>query len=146
MASYSKEFKESIIEKMMPPNSQSVAQIHRDTGINASTLYNWKNQYKSRGKAVPANPSNPEQWPGQDKLSVVIETAPLNEQALSEYCREKGLYVEQVERWKKDAISGYHGSQTISADEHRELKQLKKKHQQIEKELRRKEKDRKSVV
>jgi len=71
---------------------------------------------------------------------VVIETAPLNEQALSEYCREKGLYVEQVERWKKDAISGYHGSQTISADEHRELKQLKKKHQQIEKELRRKEK------
>ena len=55
---------------------------------------NWRNQYKNKGKAVPADPSNPENWSAQDKLAVVIETASLNEQALSEYCRKKGLYAE----------------------------------------------------
>ena len=42
---------------------------------------------------MPADPSNPENWSGEDKLSVVIETAALNEQELSEYCRKKGHLV-----------------------------------------------------
>ncbi|WP_374109631.1 transposase, partial [Thiolapillus sp.] len=88
MPRYSREFKETIVQKMMPPNAQSIAQIHRDTGVSEPTLYNWRNQYKNKGKAVPADPSNPENWSAQDKLAVVIETASLNEQALSEYCRK----------------------------------------------------------
>nr|VFK66832.1 MAG: hypothetical protein BECKTUN1418D_GA0071000_16001 [Candidatus Kentron sp. TUN] len=30
----------------------------------------------------------------------------MNEQELSEYCRENGLYVEQIERWREPAIAG----------------------------------------
>jgi len=71
----------------MPPNSQSVAQIQRITGISEPTLYTWRNKYQREGMAVPADPSNPENWSGQDKLVVVIETAALNEHELSEYCR-----------------------------------------------------------
>ena len=54
---------------------------------------------------MPADPSNPEQWSGQNKLAVVIEIASLNEQNLSEYCRGKGVYVEQIDRWKEAAIA-----------------------------------------
>jgi len=43
MPKYSEEFKEKIVQKMMPPNSQSVAQISRDTGVCGPTLYTWKN-------------------------------------------------------------------------------------------------------
>ena len=125
---------------MMPPNAQSVAQIHRDTGACEPTLYNWRNQYKNEGRVVPADPSNPENWSGQDKLAVVIETASLNEQALSEYCRKKGLYVEQIIRWKELALGGYEAQGRLSADERRELKQTRKQKRQIEKELKRKEK------
>ncbi|WP_419594320.1 transposase [Thiolapillus sp.] len=41
MPRYSREFKETIVQKMMPPNAQSIAQIHRDTGVSEPTLYNW---------------------------------------------------------------------------------------------------------
>lgn len=82
----------------MPPNAQSVAQVSREVGVPAITLYNWRNQFRDRGNTVPADPSNPEDWSGKNKLAVVIETAALNEQELSAYCREKGLYVEQVRR------------------------------------------------
>ena len=125
---------------MMPPNSQSVAQISRDTGVSDVTLYTWRKQYQREGIAVPADPSNPENWSGQDKLAVVIETAALNEQELSEYCRKKGLYAEQVIRWKDLAMSGYDTPESLTKTERRELQQLKKKNRKTEKELRRKEK------
>ena len=116
MARYSKEFKESMVQKMMPPNAQSIAHIHRDTGVSEPTLYNWRNQYKNQGRAVPADPSNPENWSAQDKLAVVIETARLNERALSEYCRKKGLYTEQIIRWKTQALEGYEAPERLSAE------------------------------
>src|SRR5690606_39989932 len=57
------------------------------------------------GHVVPADPSNPESWSGADKLAVIIETAALNEHELSEYCRKKGLYPEQVQRWREGAAA-----------------------------------------
>ena len=68
MPRYSEEFKEKIIQKMMPPNSQSVAQISRETSISEPTLYTWKTQYQREGKVVLADPSNPENWRGEDKF------------------------------------------------------------------------------
>ncbi|WP_419583373.1 transposase, partial [Thiolapillus sp.] len=62
MPRYSREFKETIVQKMMPPNAQSIAQIHRDTGVSEPTLYNWRNQYKNvtthpyQHRAVPKRP------------------------------------------------------------------------------------------
>ena len=79
MPRYSEEFKEKIVQKMMQPNSQSVAQISRETGVCEPTLYTWKKHYQREGVAVHADPSNPENWSGEDKLAVVIETAALNE-------------------------------------------------------------------
>lgn len=89
---------------------------------------------------VPADPSNPESWSGEDKLAVVIETAALNEQQLSEYCRSKGLFPEQVQRWRESAVAGAAGPARLSAGEQRELQSERKKTRQLEKELQRKEK------
>ncbi len=140
MSQYSEEFKGKIVQKMMPPNSQSVAQIHRDTGIPEGTLYTWKNNLRSKGEAVPANPSNPENWGGKDKLAIVIETASLNEQELSEYCRKRGFYTEQVASWTEGAIAGNDAPERLNKVDRRELQQLKKKCRNTERELRRKEK------
>lgn len=125
---------------MMPPNALSVAQISRETGVSEQTLYNWRNRIRHQGKAVPADPSNPENWSGANKLAVVVETAALNEQELAEYCRRKGLYVEQVKRWREAAIAGAETGRPLSAAERRELLQDRKKIRQLEKELRRKDK------
>ena len=125
MPRYSEDFKEKILQKMMSLNSQSVAQIISKTGIREPTLYTWKRKYQREGKAVPADPSNPENWSGENKLFVVIETAALNEQELSEYCRKKGLYAEQVASWREISISGHDTSDRLSKAERRELQQLK---------------------
>ena len=84
MPRYSEEFKAKVVEKMMPPNARKVADVHRETGVSEPTLYAWRREFQNRGHAVPADPANPESWIGRDKLAVVIETAALNEQSLSE--------------------------------------------------------------
>ena len=61
MPTYSTEFKDNIVRKMMPPNSQSVEQICKEAGLSRSTLYAWKQQYRSKGHLVLANPSTPDQ-------------------------------------------------------------------------------------
>nr|VFK15062.1 MAG: hypothetical protein BECKLFY1418C_GA0070996_101248 [Candidatus Kentron sp. LFY] len=72
---------------------------------------------------------------------MVIETAALNEQELSEYCRENGLYVEQVKRWKESAIAGNEPSEhLLNKAERHEWQKDKKKLCQLQKELNRKEK------
>jgi len=89
---------------------------------------------------VPADPSNPESWSGENKLAVVIETSALNEQELAEYCRRKGLYPEQIQRWREAAAGGNDDTQRLSPAERRELQAERKKTRRLEKELRRKDK------
>ena len=140
MPRYDEEFKAKVVEKMMPPNARTVADVHRETGISEPTLYAWRRQFQNRGEAVPADPGNPESWSGRDKLAVVIETAALNEQALSEYCRREGLYPEQVERWKEAAMAGSADPQRLTRDERAAWQKDKKRARNLERELRRKEK------
>lgn len=88
---------------------------------------------------MPADPSNPENWSGKNKLAVVIETAALNEQELSAYCREKGLYVEQVRRWRDAAESGADMHRPMTASDRQEWKKERKKLRKLEKEVARKD-------
>lgn len=139
MPKYSEGFKQRTMQMMMAPNATSVAQVSRDTGVAEQTLYNWRNQLRCEGTSVPADSSNPEKWSGENKLAVVIETAALNEEELAEYCRRKGLYAEQINRWREAAISGAERLRPMSATERQELQKERKKTRKLEKELRRKD-------
>ena len=108
---------------MMQPNSQLVAHISLETGVCQPCILR-KNIIRER-VAVPADSSNPENWSGEEKMVVVIETTALNEQELSEYCRKKGLFTELVARWKEMAMSGYYAPERLTKAERRELHQLK---------------------
>ena len=50
---------------------------------------------------MPASEKDPKGWGATDKFRVVLETPGLNATELSAYCRERGLYREQVERWRQ---------------------------------------------
>lgn len=140
MPRYEDGFKERAVQMMMPPNAKSVAEVSRETGVSEPTLYNWRNQFREQGVAVPADPKNPENWSGESKLAVVIETAALNETELAEYCRQKGLYAEQIQRWREAAITGAGSRDQMSTEERRDLQKERKKSRKLEKELKRKEK------
>ena len=135
MASYSQEFKDQIVRKLMSPTVMSVAALSRETGIPSPTLYAWKKHYRSEGFVVPSKSSPSDQWDAKTKLAAVIDTAALNQAERSEYCRQHGLYPEQLDAWK--AMFESLDAVPVSS---RELSQAKKKTKQLEKELRRKEK------
>ena len=140
MTNYSIEFKESAVKKMMPPNAVSVPTLKRELGVSDVTLYKWRNEYRNKGNAVPGSDINPDKWVAKDKLAVVIETAALNESELSEYCRRKGLYPEQVQRWREAALKGYELEEKIQHQHSHSRKKDQRKIKKLESELRRKEK------
>jgi hypothetical protein len=51
-----------------------------------------------QGELVPASEKDPEGWTAADKFTVVLESAGFNATELSAYCRERGLFPEQVDR------------------------------------------------
>jgi len=104
MPRYSEERKAAVIEKMMPPRNTSIPKLAEETGISDATLYNWRKRARLEGFAVPADGKNSEQWSSADKFAVVLETASMNEAQLGEYCREKGLYSEQIAAWREACL------------------------------------------
>jgi transposase len=137
---YSKEFKESAIKKMMSPNPVSIPKLSSETGVSDVTLYKWRNLYRNKGVAVPGDNSKPDNWSAGDKVAVVIETASFNEAEVSEYYRSRGLYKEQITRWKIEALSGYEKSSQVKKAQILNRRENKQKIKKLERELNRKEK------
>lgn len=137
---YSTEFKEAVVQKMMPPNAMPVPALCKETGVSDVTLYKWRKEFRNKGIAVPGNDSRPDSWSAQDKLAVVIETAGLNEIALSAYCRERGLYPEQVVSWREAALKGYERDEQLQQQQTSSRKEDRRKIKKLESEVRRKDK------
>ena len=95
---YSKERKEAVLRKMMPPQNRSIVELAKEEGIAEATLYNWRREARNRGLLLPDSDVGPEGWSARDKFNAVLESAALNEAELSEYCRKKGWYAEQLEQ------------------------------------------------
>ena len=124
----------SVIQKMMPPHNIPVAQLERETGISNVTLYTWRKQAREQGAPVPGDGKNPEQWSAENRFAVLMETAALNSAELSEYCRSKGLYPEQIARWKADFIAGSEQPAIQRQQQRITQHQERKRIQQLEKE------------
>lgn len=134
MTRYSPELKQQIVKKMLPPNSQSVAAVSRDTGISKPTLYAWKKQLRQQGYVVPTNASAPDRWDAKTRLAAVIRTASMNEAERSAYCREHGLYVEQLDAWKQ----AFEASDAAASQA--DVAALRRDNRKLARELHRKEK------
>lgn len=137
---YNKEFKDSILRRMMPPENISIAKLSEETGVTETTLYKWRNEARIKGYATPGDGRGAESWSTEDKFLIVMETYSMNEEELSAFCRSKGLYKEQIEAWR-DACKNANGrelSQTRQLST--ELREEKKRAKLLEKDLQIKEK------
>jgi transposase len=138
MKNYPDEFKASIIARLLPPNNAYVPELAKETGVPQDTLYMWR--LKARGhRAKPVSNKPPMAGlSSEDKFNIVIETASLNEEELSVYCRRKGLYPDQIRNWKKLCLKANESSERKVDRE--KLRQQEKENKQLKTELRRKEK------
>jgi len=139
MPRYSQERRAAVLSKLLPPANRTVVSVSAEEGITEGTLYNWLKHCRERGVPVPGNRKTGDDWSAEAKLAVVIETAPLSETELSSYCREKGLHVEQVQRWKEACLQGAGEQASLYKDAQKQHKLSRKKIKQLEAEVRRKD-------
>lgn len=122
---YPDEFKESLVKRMLPPESISPTRLARECGVSKTSLRKWLNHAKG-GNAT------------KSKFKIVVETYSMNEVELSSYCRKNGCYVEEVKEWTRQ----FEQSESIRQipDLRKEQAQSKEKIKKLERDLRRKEK------
>lgn len=105
---FSKEFKASIVEKVLNRGDASVREICEREGVGHSTAGNWL-----RGHAtLPGmkKSSRAKSWSAEAKLKSINETSGLSETDLGLYLRREGLYSHQVNEWRGDVMKSLDGA------------------------------------
>lgn len=140
MRTYSTERKEFVLKKLQPPLNLSYSALSREEGIPLGTIYTWQKQQERAGTVANKTDKGSVSWTVEERFSAVVDTAKLSELELSEYCRAKGLYPEQIKAWKTAFISNGSPQVISGQQEKNRTKADKKRINELEKELRRKEK------
>jgi transposase len=95
MARYSKAVKAKAVARLLPPESATLEQVSRDIGVRTDTLSRWR--------AEALSDAQDRLWTGPARLEAVIHTASLDEASRNAWCRENGVYPEELEQWRAQA-------------------------------------------
>jgi transposase-like protein len=136
---YSPERKAAVLKRMLPPNNMAIRQLSQDEGISEATLHKWRTEARSKGQLLPDADAGPEGWSSRDKFAAVLETAALNGADLAEYCRKRGLYLEQIAAWRSACEQANDWERASTARLGRATKDEKKRVKDLERELARKD-------
>jgi transposase-like protein len=137
---YSNELREAVLRRLLPPQNESINKVASAEGISEQTLRNWLAKAKTGGTSASDFERPADKWSTQDKFLIVVETASMNEEALAEYARKKGLYVDQIKSWRDACLNANGGVAKEAARLHKELKATERENRKLGKELARKEK------
>lgn len=137
---YSKERKDAVLRRLLPPEDLSVVKVAKQEGICPSTIYKWRDEARSLGRLLPNSTELADKWDSAGKFAAVTQTLGLNQAEISAYCRENGIYPEQLETWKRTCLEAndFQIDDVVKLRQHYKEEQNQRK--QLEKELRRKEK------
>ena len=146
MATYSREFKDKMVAKLLHPDGPSVIQLAEEIGVSISALYYWQKEYKQRalnlGTEDMDNDSikktRPQNWSAEAKLNAVIRTSSMTEDEIGSYCREHGIYSHNLSDWKHALLEGLKPS--IKKEQRAENIKLKSELKELKSELIKKEK------
>ncbi len=133
------ELKQRVVQRMMPPHNESVSQLSKEYGISETVLYKWRKAAKAQGVIHSTGISSTERWSTRDKFAIVVETAALSEMELVEYCRAKGLYVEQVAAWRDACMNANGGIAEQASKLQKELRTKEHEVKTLSRELQRKD-------
>lgn len=97
---HSKEFRESIVQKILHRDGVSIQAICDREGVCKSTAGNWLRACA----IVPGMKKETKKWSAEAKLKSLHETSALGEAALGLYLRREGLYSHQLTEWRSDAL------------------------------------------
>ena len=144
---YSQTFKIQAVEKvLLRADNVTIKEVANSLGVDVSSLNRWRIEAKQQTLNItPTNEislltqeKRPQDWTLEERLNMIISCAVLDDKALSEHCREQGIYPHHVAQWKLDFANGSQ-SDNKPASRH-EVKILKHENKALKKELNRKDK------
>jgi len=137
--SYSEDFKQMAVKKLLSTNSKGLSEIAKNIGIPTSTLFGWKKKYaKPQFMKKNDDKNKAIDWTPEQKLQAIIETSNMGENELGQYLRKYGLHSSTLEEWKWCILSGLKPVGRPKKDP--EVLELRKKEKTLQKELNRKDK------
>lgn len=133
---YSEEFKKSQVKRLSGASAISANALSGEIGVSQGTLSRWLRLYGSENGMG----NKKREFGAEEKLKIVFETASLSEPELGEYLRRNGLHSTEVERWREEALFGLKTEKRGRPKIDPEIVRLRKREQDLERNLRRKEK------
>ena len=131
MARYSEKFKGRAVARLLPPESAAVDVVAREVGIGSRTLERWRDD-------VLSMPARGRAWTAAARLEAVIVTAALDETGKSAWCREHGVYPDELLKWRSSATTALAEPEELRASP-QATRQDKKRIKELERELLRKD-------
>jgi transposase-like protein len=136
---YSAGFKEQALVKVYSRgNDQTIQSVANALNINLTTLKTWMKQKEQDVKPAPQKSKRPEDWSPEERLAALQQSYSLLGEDLNTWCRERGVFIHQLEQWKTDFCS--QSDSIDKREEARVLRTLKEENQSLERELLRKDK------
>ncbi len=129
MTQHSIEQKEAIVNRFSQ-SGLSIREFSEQEGIAKSSLYSWSKKFNNSNTTSMTKNS----YTAEQRFSILLETTTFSETQLSEYCRKKGIYPEEIKQWKQAFIQN--DTKSVKTTGPADKKRIKA----LEKELARKEK------
>lgn len=133
--SFSREFKEAIVSKIVNRGDQTIDEICEREGLAKSTATKWLQTHANVG--VMTKQKTSKKWSPEQKLKAIIETSAMSEEEFGGFLRREGLHSHQLQEWRQEVLTSLQSAP-------RRLKATKDERDQkikaIERELRRKDK------
>ena len=131
MARYGQAFKDRAVARLLPPESASVDEVSRAVGVATQTLERWLSDALSM-------PARERAWTAPARLEAVIATAAMDEAARSAWCRERGVYPQQLQQWRESATQALAAPEEARASP-QQTKQDRRRIKELEREVHRKD-------
>jgi len=137
MPRYSAQFRNTILKKLLPPESRSALSLAKEYNLSVSTIYGWQARMRDgtlqTDEGVQANGRRQL----AEKLSLLLESRSVADETMGEWLRENGLHSQHLTVWEQEVRDAVTKSEQEAREE---LKAAKKKLREQERELARKEK------
>ena len=132
MARYGQTFKDTAVARLLPQESAPVQAVSQQLSISVATLVRWRADALSM-------PARKRAWTAPARLEAVLATAAMDEMSKSAWCREHGVYPQELEQWRAAATQALAEPEDARAS-HRETRADRRRIKELERELRRKDK------
>lgn len=133
LARYGQAFKDRAVARLLPPESASPEVVSREIGVSAATLERWRSDKLAEPGAAARRT-----WTAAARLEAVITTAALDEASRNAWCREHGVFAQQLQQWRAHAMQSLADGDSPPAAS-RQAQSDRRRIKELERELRRKE-------